>query len=97
MLIVSQSSFISLRILGSYYAASIRQIDQPTVALLNNGTEDNKGNMLSKEAFKLLQEDQSLNFVGNVEARDILQAPADVIVTDGFTGNAVLKSIEGHR
>ena len=82
-------------ILGSYYAASIRQIDQPTVALLNNGTEDNKGNMLSKAAFKLLQEDQSLNFVGNVEARDILQAPADVIVTDGFTGNAVLKSIEG--
>ncbi len=82
-------------ILGSYYAKYVLHIDQPTVGLLNNGTEATKGNELMKAVYPLLEEDTSLNFTGNVEARDILNGVSDVIVTDGFTGNAVLKTIEG--
>ena len=63
--------------------------------LLNNGTESSKGDPLRKEAYDLLVADESLNFVGNVEARDLMDGVADVVVTDGFTGNAVLKAIEG--
>jgi glycerol-3-phosphate acyltransferase PlsX len=62
---------------------------------LNNGTEENKGSELTKEAFKLLQAEESIHFIGNVEARELLNGAADVVVTDGFTGNAVLKTIEG--
>lgn len=81
--------------LGSYYAQYVLKIDQPKIGLLNNGTEEGKGNELAKEVYPLLKEDNSLNFIGNVEARDILNGVADVVVTDGFTGNAVLKTIEG--
>lgn len=59
--------------------------------MLNNGTEATKGDPLHKEAYALLAEDASLNFVGNVEARDLMNGVADVVVSDGFTGNAVLK------
>ncbi|GIN70508.1 phosphate acyltransferase [Bacillus sp. J14TS2] len=81
-------------IMGSIYAQNVRKITQPRVALLNIGTEENKGNELTKKAFTLLQE-SNLNFVGNIESRDVLDGSADVIVTDGFTGNVVLKTIEG--
>ena len=63
--------------------------------MLNNGTESSKGDPLRKETYELLVADESLNFIGNVEARDLMNGVADVVVTDGFTGNAVLKSIEG--
>lgn len=82
-------------ILASYYASQVRGVKNPRVGLLNNGTEDTKGSELTKKAFELLKEEPSLNFVGNVEARDLFNGVADVVVTDGFTGNAVLKSIEG--
>lgn len=82
-------------ILASYYASQVRAVKNPRVGLLNNGTEDTKGSELTKKAFELLKEEPSLNFVGNVEARDLFNGVADVVVTDGFTGNAVLKSIEG--
>ena len=82
-------------ILGSFYAKNVRGIAQPRVGLLNNGTEDTKGDSLRKEAFALLSEESSINFVGNVEARDLMAGVADVVVADGFTGNAVLKAIEG--
>lgn len=82
-------------ILGSFYAKNVRGISNPTVALLNNGTEASKGSKLTKSAFDLLTENSAINFIGNVESRDILTGVADVVVTDGFTGNAVLKSIEG--
>lgn len=82
-------------ILASYYASQVRGVENPRVGLLNNGTEDTKGSELTKKAFELLKEEPSLNFVGNVEARDLFNGVADVVVTDGFTGNAVLKSIEG--
>ena len=82
-------------ILGSEYAKFVKGIEKPTVGLLNNGTEENKGNDLTKRAYQLLKDEPMIHFIGNVEARDILSGVADVVVTDGFTGNAVLKTIEG--
>lgn len=81
-------------IMGNIYAKKVRGIDNPRVGLLNIGTEENKGNDLTKGVYDLLK-DSEMNFVGNVEARDLLDHVADVVVTDGFTGNMVLKSIEG--
>lgn len=66
----------------------------PKVGLVNNGSEDNKGSELTKETFKLLNE-SDLNFTGNFETRDILSGDVDIAVTDGFTGNIILKTIEG--
>lgn len=81
-------------IMGSIYSEKVRQIKNPRVGLLNIGTEDGKGNSLTQKSFALLKE-APINFVGNVEARDILTGIADVIVTDGFSGNITLKTIEG--
>ncbi|QPC46310.1 phosphate acyltransferase PlsX [Mangrovibacillus cuniculi] len=80
--------------MGSIYAEQVRGIQQPRVGLLNIGTEEKKGNELTKDTHKLLSS-SSLNFIGNVESRDLLNGVADVVVTDGFTGNMVLKTIEG--
>lgn len=66
----------------------------PTIGLVNNGSEANKGSELTKETYKLL-EDSGLNFIGNFETRDILSGKIDIAVTDGFTGNVILKTIEG--
>lgn len=82
-------------ILASYYAKNVRGIKQPRVALLNNGSEASKGSDLTKKTYELLSSDSSLNFIGNIEARELLTGAADVVVTDGFTGNAVLKATEG--
>ncbi|WP_040204952.1 phosphate acyltransferase PlsX [Neobacillus jeddahensis] len=81
-------------IMGSIYSEKVRGIANPRVGLLNIGTEEKKGNELTKNTFDLLKT-ANLNFVGNVEARDLLDGVADVVVTDGFTGNMVLKTIEG--
>ncbi|WHY79303.1 phosphate acyltransferase PlsX [Neobacillus sp. WH10] len=81
-------------IMGSIYSEKVRGIAKPRVGLLNIGTEEKKGNELTRHAFDLLKS-ADLNFVGNVEARDLLDGVADVVVTDGFTGNMVLKTIEG--
>ncbi|QAS51032.1 phosphate acyltransferase PlsX [Halobacillus litoralis] len=81
-------------VIGSIYAENVRNIDEPRVGLLNVGTEEGKGNDLTKKAFRLMQE-APINFVGNVEARDLMSGVADVVVTDGFTGNVTLKTIEG--
>lgn len=82
-------------VLGSFYAQKVRKVQAPRVGLLNNGTEDTKGSELTKKTFELLTNEPGLNFIGNVEARDLLSGVCDVVVTDGFTGNAVLKTIEG--
>lgn len=82
-------------ILGKYYAQNVRHIENPRIGLLNNGTEPHKGSKVTQEAYQLLAEDPNLNFVGNIEASNILNDAADVVVADGFTGNAVLKAIEG--
>ncbi|MCH1623818.1 phosphate acyltransferase PlsX [Fredinandcohnia quinoae] len=81
-------------VMGSIYAEKVRGISSPRVGLLNVGTEDKKGNDLTKHAFQLIK-DSNLHFIGNVEARDLLDGVADVVVTDGFTGNVALKTIEG--
>ncbi|MBO0441069.1 phosphate acyltransferase [Enterococcus sp. DIV0212c] len=86
---------VQYAVLGSFYAEKVRNITKPRVALLNNGSEETKGSELTKKAFELLSEEEGIHFIGNVEARDLLSGAADVVVTDGFTGNAVLKSIEG--
>lgn len=85
---------VQYAIMGSIYAEKVRSIKQPRVGLLNVGTEDGKGNDLTRKTFKALQK-QDINFIGNVEARDLLDGVADVVVTDGFSGNVALKTIEG--
>lgn len=80
--------------MASYYAKKIREIENPRVMLLNNGAESDKGDEVHQEAYKLLK-DSNLNFLGNIEGNELLLGKADVVVTDGFTGNAVLKNIEG--
>lgn len=80
--------------MGSAFAKTIG-VENPKVALLSNGTEDEKGNALNHEVFPLLKEMKEINFVGNCEARDILTGEYDVIVADGFSGNVAIKSLEG--
>lgn len=80
---------------GTEYMRTVYGIESPKVALLSVGTEDSKGNALTKEAFGLLKEAEGINFVGNMEAKTLLSGEVDVIVTDGFPGNVALKSIEG--
>lgn len=81
-------------IMGSIYAEKVRGIERPTVGLLNVGTENGKGNEMTKKAFELLEQ-APIHFIGNVEARDLLDGAADVVVADGFSGNIALKTIEG--
>ena len=84
--------------MGSFYAQKALNKSNPRVALLNNGVEEGKGDQLHKDAYQLLKkasENGQLNFVGNIEARDVPDGVADVIVADGFSGNVLLKSIEG--
>lgn len=81
-------------ILGSIYAEKVYGIKNPKVGLLNIGEEEKKGNLLTQATFPLLKKATDLNFVGNVEGRDIFSDAVDVIVCDGFTGNVVLKQAE---
>ena len=91
----SAPQLLQYAILGSFYAQHVRGIKQPRVGLLNNGTEEGKGDAVRKEAFDLLKAEESIHFIGNIEARELLNEEVDVVVTDGFTGNAVLKTMEG--
>jgi len=84
---------IQFAVMGTLYAREILHVSEPRVGLLSVGEEDTKGNELTKEVFKELQ-GLKLNFVGNVEGRDIFNGNCDVIVCDGFTGNVSLKAIE---
>ncbi|MDG0844198.1 phosphate acyltransferase PlsX [Staphylococcus equorum] len=81
--------------LGNIYAQKIRGVEEPSVGLLNIGTEAAKGNNLTKKAFNLMYEQKDFNFTGNVEAKGLMDDVADVVVTDGYTGNMILKNIEG--
>jgi glycerol-3-phosphate acyltransferase PlsX len=87
-------NLIQFALMGSAYAESLG-VKNPKVALLSNGAEDEKGNALNKEVFPILKSIEGINFVGNVEARDILTGEYDVVVADGFSGNVALKSMEG--
>ena len=81
-------------ILGSLYAEHILGYKTPKIGLINLGEEEGKGNLLAQAAYPLLKENKHLNFIGNIEGRDILLDKADVMVCDGFTGNVVLKMAE---
>ncbi|HQW00678.1 MAG TPA: phosphate acyltransferase PlsX [Bacteroidia bacterium] len=80
--------------LGTIYAESILQLKNPSVGLMSIGEEEEKGNLLTKETHQLLKNMTSINFIGNVEGRDLFNERADVVVCDGFTGNVILKEAE---
>jgi glycerol-3-phosphate acyltransferase PlsX len=82
-------------VLGALYVKNVFGIENPRVAILNIGEEESKGNLVSVAAHKMMAESDEINFVGNVEGRDLFFSKADVIVCDGFTGNIVLKEAEG--
>ncbi|MCD7893040.1 MAG: phosphate acyltransferase PlsX [Erysipelotrichaceae bacterium] len=82
-------------LMGNVYAKYMRGINDPKIALLNIGSESKKGDEAHQEAYKLLENDESIHFMGNIEGRDILNGEVDVIVTDGFSGNIALKCCEG--
>ncbi|QRS45463.1 phosphate acyltransferase PlsX [Staphylococcus epidermidis] len=81
--------------LGNIYAQKIRGIQNPSVSLLNIGTEAAKGNSLTKKTYDLFEKNQSFKFTGNIEAKTLMDGNVDVVVTDGYTGNMVLKNLEG--
>lgn len=81
-------------VLGSLFAEHILKVNNPKVGLINLGEEEGKGNLLAQAAYPLLKENDQLNFIGNIEGRDILLDKSDVCVCDGFTGNVVLKLAE---
>ena len=84
--------------MSSIYLKTTLKVENPVVGLLNIGTEETKGNELTKEAYALIKEkaeELNINFIGNVEGRDAFSGKIDIVVTDGFTGNIFLKSVEG--
>ncbi len=93
-LTVTSDNICQFAFMGAKYMEKIYGIDRPRVGQLNNGTEYNKGNTLQLESYQVLSE-SGLNFVGNVESKDVPFGACDVLVTDGYTGNIFLKSVEG--
>lgn len=91
----SAENLLTYAYMASAYAKYVLEIENPRVGLLNVGTEESKGNAVVKQAFGLLSQETSLNFVGNVEAREMMVGGANVVVCDGFVGNVVLKLAEG--
>lgn len=82
-------------IMASLYMQNVYGIDNPRVALLNVGTEAGKGDTIRQQAYELLQQTENINFVGNMESRDLLSGKYDVVVCDGFSGNVLVKTTEG--
>lgn len=82
-------------VMGSAYMKYIHGVESPRVGLLNNGEEDHKGTQLQVDTYKLLRENEDINFVGNVEGNRVMSNVCDVLVADGFTGNIFLKTMEG--
>ena len=86
---------VSFAVMGSVYAKNVRNIADPKVALLNIGAEDHKGDEVHKETYQALSALDNIHFIGNIEGKEMLEKDVDVIVTDGFTGNVALKTLEG--
>ena len=91
---VTSDNILQFAFMGAKYMEKIYNVERPKVGQLNNGTEYNKGNALQIESYQMLSE-SGLNFVGNVESKEVPFGICDVLVCDGFTGNIFLKSIEG--
>ena len=91
----TKEELVQFAIMGSIYYSILYHSNNPEVYLLSNGTEEEKGSPLGKEAYPLLKECESINFKGNIEARDPLFGDIDVLVADGYSGNIYLKAVEG--
>ncbi len=94
-LVVTPDDLEQFAYMGSFYMEKLHGLKEPRIGLLNNGTEHTKGLPLQVEAYKKLEENQDLHFVGNIEGKEIPFSPCDVLLSDGFTGNIVLKYTEG--
>ena len=94
-LVCKPSHLLQFAVMGSALSQVYSHVDQPKVGLLNIGEEPSKGRDLERETYGLLAESNAVEFIGNVEGRDLASQEADVIVTDGFTGNVLLKTSEG--
>lgn len=92
---VLPENLIQFAEMGSFYAKNVLGIENARVGLLNNGTESTKGTQLLKDTYQILKESDSINFIGNIESRDLPFGVCDVAVCDGFTGNITVKLIEG--
>ena len=91
----SPDNIVQFAILGSLYSKYFLNRENPEVALLNIGEESGKGNDLSKKSHARLIESEHINFIGNIEGKDLLKGIVDVVVCDGFVGNVMLKTVEG--
>lgn len=92
---VLPDTLLEFALIGSIYMNKIFGIENPRVALINNGAEEHKGTPVLQEAYKLLESNRDINFIGNIEGKDIESGLCDVAVCDGFTGNILLKTSEG--
>jgi len=91
----SAKQLVHFAFMGNFYLSEVLNIDQPRIGLLNIGEEETKGGAELKKTFQLLKRAEELNFIGNIEGKDIPRGIADIVVTDGFLGNVVLKMLEG--
>ena len=94
-LVVTPDQLLQFAVMGSEYMKKLYGVEKPRVGLLNNGAEESKGTELQLEAYKVLSASEDINFVGNIEGNRLPQNACDVLVTDGFTGNILLKTMEG--
>lgn len=92
---VSPEYMEQFAVMGAVYSRNMMGVASPRVGLLNNGAEEHKGTELQIETYKLLRDNPNINFVGNVEGNRVMKNACDVLVTDGYTGNVILKSMEG--
>lgn len=92
---VTEEHLEKFALMGDVYARMVMKLKTPRIALLSNGSEKRKGTVVCRSTYELLENNETINFVGNVEGKDLPFDVCDVIVTDGFTGNVLLKSIEG--
>lgn len=92
---VTPDYYVTWAVLGQLYMKNVFGIDAPKVGLLNNGAEEHKGTETEITAYKMMSEDSRIDFIGNVEGKEVAASKCDVLITDGFTGNVLLKTIEG--
>jgi len=91
----SAKQLVHFAFMGSFYLSEVLSINQPRIGLLNIGEEETKGGEILKQTYALLNKADELNFIGNIEGKDVPKGIADVVVTEGFMGNVVLKMLEG--
>lgn len=92
---VTAEYLVQWALMGSIYMENVHGVKSPEVGLLNNGTEEHKGTQIQIDTYQKLKNSEYVHFIGNVEGKEVPNAPCDVLVTDGFTGNVVLKLVEG--